>query len=100
MVERLLTIGTSRTFVCVTGFLWPAHLPNSESPLATSSPVEILVLPLSNNLMSSTSGRHRAEVTSENESGLYLSLYDLAQDQQDSQKVRGPSYPVVHEAQA
>jgi hypothetical protein len=78
VVEELLTIGTSKTLVCAAGSLWPARPPNSESPLATSSPVAILVLPLSNNVMSSTSGRHRAKVTSENDSGLYLSLYDLA----------------------
>ncbi len=37
---------------------------------------------------------------SENESGLYLSLYDPARDQQDGQEDRGPSYPVLHGAQS
>ena len=91
---------TSKTLVRATGFLWPARPPNSESPLATSSPVAVLVLPLSNNVMSSMSGIHRAKVTSENESGLYLSLYNLDRDQRDSQKVRGPSYPMIHEARS
>ena len=44
------------------------------------------MLPLSHNLMFNASGGHRAKVTSENESGLYLSLYDLAQNQWDSQR--------------
>lgn len=38
----------------------------------------ILVLPLSNNRTFSASGIHRAKVTSENDSGLYLWLYDVA----------------------
>jgi len=61
----------------------------------------MLVLPLSHNLMFNASGGHRAKVTSENENGLYLSLYDLAQDQRDTQRrFEVPSYPVVHEAQS
>jgi len=40
--------------------------------------VAILVLPLSNNRTFSASGMHRAKVTSENDNGLYLSLYDIA----------------------
>jgi hypothetical protein len=63
-----------------------ARPPNSESSLATSSPVAVLVLPLSKNLMFSASGIHRAKVTSENESGLYLSLYNLDRDQRDNQR--------------
>jgi hypothetical protein len=43
-------------------------------------------MPLSHNLILSAPGGHRAKATSENESGLYLSLYDLARDQRDSQR--------------
>jgi hypothetical protein len=66
----------------------------------TSSPVELIALPLFDNLTFSTSGRHRPKVMSENESGLCLSLYDPARDQQDSQEDREPSYPVLHQAQS
>jgi hypothetical protein len=59
--------------------------------------VAIIALPLFNDLTFSTSRRHRPKVTSENESGLYLSLYDPAWDQQDSQNDRGLSHPVLHE---
>ena len=54
-----------------------------------SFPRRLIGLPLVNNLKSSTSGSHRPKVTSENESGLYLSLYDPARAEQDSQKDRG-----------
>ena len=52
--------------------------------MATSSPVAVLVLPLSNNPMVSATGIHRAKVTFENESGLYLSPYNLARGQRDN----------------
>jgi hypothetical protein len=61
--------------------------------------VAVIALPLFNNLRFSTSRKHRLKVTSENESGLYLSLYAPTQDQQDSQKDRGLSHPVLHEPQ-
>jgi hypothetical protein len=66
----------------------------------TSSPVALIALPLFDNLTFSTSGRHRPKVMSQNENGLYLSLYDPARDQQDSQEDRRPPYPVLHEAQS